>query len=206
MKTSLYNKKYFNERDYLDPKIASVVENLAKDNSLKTILDVGCGTGKLVKHLNECGFNAKGCDPYIKKQTSDEFVGASATKLPFKNSSLDLVTSISVVEHLKKTEVVKFLAESRRVLKSGGYIFLVTPNYNSIWRIIQGKRWFGYSDPTHINFYTPSSLSKLLNENRFKKIKFSFKTKNLSFVDNLLVSTPLWRIRNSIYVAAQKIS
>lgn len=200
----LYNEKYFQERDKLDLKIASVVENIAKDNNLKKILDVGCGTGKLVNYLNKHGLIAKGCDPHVNIRNDKIFFKASATYLPFENKSFDLITSISVVEHLKKDEVVKFLSEAKRILSDGGRIFLVTPNYNSIWRIIQGKKWFGYSDPTHINFYTPSSLSKLLKENGFKKIKFSFKTKNLSFVDNLLVSTPLWRIRNSFYVSGQK--
>lgn len=205
MKKNLYSQKYFQERDYLDPKIASVVENLAKNNNLKTILDVGCGTGKLVEYLNSRGFVVKGCDPYIKSKKRNVIEGA-ATNLPFKDQSLDLITSVSVIEHLTKSEVVKFLNEAGRVLKSGGYIFLVTPNYNSIWRIIMGKKWFGYSDPTHINFYTPSSLSKLLKENGFKKIKFAFKIDSLSLVDYLLVSTPLWRIRNSFYIAAQKTS
>lgn len=210
MKKSPYNQKYFEKRDYLDPKIASAVENLASEKNSRTILDVGCGTGKLVKYLNKHGFRSVGCDPYyiknqhVKLQKNNIFVKASATNLPFENKSFDLVASISVVEHLEKTEVIKFLTEAERVLKSRGCIFLVTPNYNSVWRMIQGKKWFGYSDPTHINFYTSSSLSKLLKENGFQQIKFQFKTKDLSFIDYLLVSTPLWRIRDSFYVSAQK--
>ena len=204
MKKSLYNQEYFEERAYLDPKIASSVEILAKTNALKTVLDVGCGTGKLVEYLNKRGFETYGCDPYAKVSADKIFTKASATKLPFKNKSFDLITSISVIEHLKKSEVIKFIAEVKRVLNDSGHIFLVTPNYNSMWRIILGKRWFGYSDPTHINFYTPSSLSKLLKEYGFKKITFSFKTRNLGFTDFLLVSTFLWRVRNSFYVSGQK--
>lgn len=206
MKKNLYNKRYFQERDYLDPKIASAVENLVKDNALNTILDVGCGTGQLVKYLNQYGFNAKGCDLYAEGHgLGNNFIRASATSLPLKSNSLDLITSISVIEHLKKIEVTKFLTEAKRVLKNQGYIFLVTPNYNSPWRVILGKKWFGYSDPTHINFYTPSSLSMVLQENGFERIKFRFKTKGIGLINYLLVSTYFWIIRNSFYIAAQKL-
>lgn len=204
MKKTFYDQKYFEERNYLDPKIASAVENLANEHHAKKILDVGCGTGKLVMYLNKLGFNAKGCDPYIRGRKSKTLIRASATKLPFGKKTFDLITSISVIEHLTKSEVRQFLSEAKRVLKNRGNIFLVTPNYLSIWRVILGKKWFGYSDPTHVNFYTPSSLSKLLKKNGLKNIRFSFKIKNLSFVDYLLVTTLFWRIRNSFYIAAQK--
>lgn len=205
MKKLLYDQKYFNERDYLDPKIASVVESLANKHHAKKILDVGCGTGKLVMYLNKFGFKAHGCDPYLKPRMNNLFIKASATNLPFKSNSFDLITSISVIEHLKKSELRKFLSEAKRVLKIKGSIFLVTPNYNSIWRKILGKKWFGYSDPTHINFYTPNSLAAVLRGNGFEMIKFNFEIRGLSFIDYLLVSTSLWRIRNSFYIAGQKI-
>lgn len=204
MKNNYFDEKYFKHRDYLDPKIASSVENLADRKNLKRILDVGCGTGKLVKYLNSKGFKAQGCDPYVKLAKGKIFVKARATKLPYKNGSLDLVTNISVIEHLKKSEATKFLSETTRVLKNGGYIFLVTPNYNSIWRRVQGKKWFGYSDPTHINFYTPNSLAKLLKKHGFKNINFQFRVRNLGLINYLIVSTPFWRIRDSFYISAQK--
>lgn len=212
MKKSFFDKNYFRERDYLDPKIASVIKKIASDNSYKKILDVGCGTGKLVIHLNKNGFSAYGCDPYIretlkmfhiKPKLNKFFINASATRLPFNNNSFDMVTLVSVIEHLQKKEVEKFLSEAKRVLKKNGYIFIVTPNYDSIWRKFQGKKWFGYSDPTHINFYTPETLAKLLVKYNFKKITFQFKLMDLSFLDYLVVSTFFWKVRNSFYIAGQ---
>lgn len=200
-----YGDQYFRKRDYLDPKIASAVENLATQNSFKTILDVGCGTGKLVKFLREKGIKAYGCDPFSIKRNSRIFTKASARKLPYQDNSFDLLTCISVVEHLKKAEMRRFLLEAKRVLKEDGSIFLVTPDYNSIWRFVLGKKWFGYSDPTHINFYTPGSLSSLLKRQGFEKIHHSFGVRNIGVLNWLLVSTWLWRIRDSFYVSARKI-
>ena len=57
-----YNKEYFRERDSLNPLLAQSIKILAKENNLKTILDVGCGTGRLVHFLNKNSYQAYGCD------------------------------------------------------------------------------------------------------------------------------------------------
>jgi len=53
-----YNKEYFRERDSLNPLLAQSIKILAKENNLKTILDVGCGTGRLVHFLNKNSYQA----------------------------------------------------------------------------------------------------------------------------------------------------
>jgi len=210
-----YNERYFSERDRLDVNIAKSIKILMKDNHLKKVLDVGCGTGKLVKFLNENGFQAYGCDTAEiavktaqKNNKKNAILKASATKLPSKNNSFDLIASISTIEHLTQKEIVSFLKEAYRVLRPQGFLFIITPNFASPWRFIQGRKWFGYSDPTHINFFTPLSLAKLLKDYDFYNPKFWFKTnyKNYwkNFVYYLLFSTPFCFIRNSFWIAAQK--
>lgn len=224
-----YNKQYFIERNLLDPRLAESIKILMNENNLRTVLDVGCGTGKLVEYLKKCGFEAIGCDKELqavitsKKMNNIRVVHGSATKLPFKNNSFDIITSISVIEHLTPREVEKFIAESKRVLKPNGYIFIVTPNYATPIRLIQKEKWFGYSDPTHINFYTPKSFAKILKKFKFVNIKTNFKTNYtllfdwdlpgfFRFLPRLLVyfliyilySTPFANIRNSFWIAAQK--
>jgi len=210
-----YNERYFSERDRLDLHIAKSIEILMRDNALKRVLDVGCGTGKLVQFLNKNRFEAYGCDnaeiaiktaQSINKKNS--IIKAPAAKLPFKKNSFDMITSISTIEHLTNKEVVAFIHEAKRVLKPNGFIFIVTPNFASPWRFIQRKKWFGYSDPTHINFFTPLSLANLLKDHGFYNPKFWFKTNDPSFWKNfiyyLLFSTPFCFIRNSFWISAQK--
>ena len=181
-----------------------------RNHKLKKVLDVGCGTGKLVRFLNDAGFSATGCDLSeealkIAKQKNKKntFVKASAIKLPFKNNSFDLLTVISLVEHLTKKEINMFLSEAYRVVKPNGYIFLVTPNFNSPMRFLLRRKWFGYSDPTHITFFTPSSLKSHLQKYGFINTRYWFKTKN-NFLTYLLFSTPLCFIRDSFWIAAKK--
>ena len=61
-KTLNYNKAYFKKRDHLDLHIAQSLKLVVCKNNLKRILDVGCGTGKLVNFFQQEGFDAHGCD------------------------------------------------------------------------------------------------------------------------------------------------
>lgn len=232
MKKSLkkyYTKKYFKDRDHLDLFTAETLKILMTEKKYTKMLDVGCGTGRLVKFLNDAGFDAFGCDIYKeglrvagKINKPGTIIKASAFKLPSKNRSIDLITAISVIEHFKKDESVLFIKEAKRVLRKNGMIFLITPNFNSPMRYLLGKRWFGYSDPTHINFFNPSSLGKLLKQNGFKNIRTRIKSAyNVNFdwylpkfltglpmparnlINYLMISSPLSTFRDSFWMTAQ---
>jgi 2-polyprenyl-3-methyl-5-hydroxy-6-metoxy-1,4-benzoquinol methylase len=180
-----YNKKYFTERDHLDPYIASIIEILAKKNGIKSILDVGCGSGRLVKYLTEKGFTVFGIDPApVAVKAAQKLCGkskiklASAEKMPFQRNTIDLITCISVIEHLHKKQTEKFLNECRRVLKPDGFIFFITPNYGNLISRIQGDKWFGYQDPTHISFFSPATLRLTLSQYGFANFRTRFEFDN----------------------------
>ena len=208
--TLYYNHKYFTDRDVLDVLIAQGIKKFILDRDLHSVLDVGCGTGKMVKFLNESNFDAYGCDAsniavmMAKKNNDKNKISlATATRLPFKENKFDLVISISVVEHITKSQVAEFLQETRKILKPGGYIFLVTPNFAAPLRLLQGKRWGPYSDPTHINFYTPTNLAETLRFNGFSQTNGTIGIPFYTISDYLFFSTPLRRIRNSFWMTAQ---
>jgi len=80
----------------------------------------------------------------------------SATKLPFlKNESVDGVFASNLVEHLSRQQFEEVLDESWRVLKSGGKLVLLQPNFRHSF-----KRYF--DDYTHVSIWTHISLSDYL--------------------------------------------
>ncbi len=230
MSNNNYNKKYFEDRDHLDFHLALSIKILAKNINCNKILDVGCGTGRLVKFLSQKGFDAQGCDAQaeavkVARINNDSIVirKASATSLPYKAESFDLITSISTIEHLTTRDAKKFIKEAKRVLKPNGYIFIITPNFSSPFRYLRGKNWFAYKDPTHINFFTPKSIKLLLTNCGYKQINFRHKSaynvrfdwylpsalrklpmpiKNL--LNYLMISSPFSTFRDSLWVSAQK--
>jgi SAM-dependent methyltransferase len=91
-------------------------------------LDVGCGFGRWTRWLTEHGAEAVGVDPTegmlrAARAASDpsiEYRRMSATALDFPDGSFDLVTCITVVQHLEPSEQESAIAEMARVLRPGG--------------------------------------------------------------------------------------
>lgn len=108
------------------------------------ILDVGCGIGQVINRLAEENFRAIGIDisPIgVRKAARDgagTFIIASATSLPFRDCSFESVGCCDFLEHTYHPDIC--LNEMVRVLRPGGKIVLVAPNF---------LRIIGLSPPYH---------------------------------------------------------
>jgi ubiquinone/menaquinone biosynthesis C-methylase UbiE len=101
------------------------------------ILDIGSGTGIILKTLEEFG-QAFGMErsqeaiQFLKKRSLKRIVCSDAEQvLPFKDGSFTLVTCLDVLEHLDHDRAL--LTEMIRVCKEGGYILVTAPAYNRLW-------------------------------------------------------------------------
>ncbi len=114
-----------------------------KDNLAgRKTLDVGCGTGALTVLMKLLGFDAMGIDVHrqhveLAKILADEnslspamFVCNQGNKLPFPDRSFDIVTMISVLEHLDDATLAALIPELARVCK--GLLFVQAPNSASL--------------------------------------------------------------------------
>ncbi|MDA8239836.1 MAG: class I SAM-dependent methyltransferase [Nitrospiraceae bacterium] len=136
------------------------VPNLA---AAHRILDVGVGPGDLFGYLKLfCNGNADflGVD-LAKNILLPEDIAflecdIETAPLPCKDSSFDLVVSTFLLEHVQDSSNI--FSEAYRVLKPGGYLYVVTENWTSVF--VPGKENF-YQDPTHVRPYSPESLSRL---------------------------------------------
>jgi len=130
------------------------------------VLDVGCGTGRWVRRYEEFGFHATGVDAAasmlrIARElgTTAPLVVGEAYRLPFLNARFDLVSDITVVQHIPASLQPQALSEMMRVIRPGGCLILmelirgegshVFPRRPQDW-IEQGKScgaklvgWFG---------------------------------------------------------------
>lgn len=96
--------------------------------SAKRILDVGCGDGSKLKKLGNKKSKKFGCDvsPLSKGYGFNVFDGVN---LPYKNGSFDRVVSFFVLEHTEKPK--ELLAKMVKVLKKGGLLILLAPNFGA---------------------------------------------------------------------------
>jgi hypothetical protein len=78
-----------------------------------------------------------------------------------------VVTSIEVFEHV--TEPLEEARRIRMLLRPGGALYVTTPNFASLTRRLVGARWRAIEYPEHLNYFTPSTLDKLLSRAGFRR-------------------------------------
>lgn len=60
---------------------------------------------------------------------------ASLINLPYQDNMFSKILLLDVIEHITNFE--DCLSELRRVLKPGGKLIIITPNYRSLWPVIE---------------------------------------------------------------------
>lgn len=98
------------------------------------ILDIGCGTGAMLKWLRRFpGAEITGLDlsadalAFCRNDGGGALVQGSALELPFPDGRFDLVVSTDVLQHLPNPHGDRVaLRETYRVLDPGGYVYIRT--------------------------------------------------------------------------------
>ncbi len=123
----------------------------------KRILEIGSGCGALVVRaraaygldmfgvepsLGEFSANLSVCHDMLKHFSlpTDSVLDAQGEALPFPDNSFDVIHSSNVLEHVADPE--KTFQEAMRVLKPGGLLHIVVPNYGSWWEGHYGILWW----------------------------------------------------------------
>ena len=115
-------------------------------------LDIGCSSGRYTMGLLNKGIDAIGIDTaiiplkYASERVDAKFIGASATDLPFKKESFDLVICIELLHHFEDEVLEKILEEISYVLKHGGiFVFDVKNKLNPVM-------WYKYKKENSVEF------------------------------------------------------
>lgn len=136
-------------------------------------LEVGCGSGRVLADLARRGWRVRGLEP--SAAAAGRATAAAGVPVDhgtvegavFPDQSLDLVLTLMVLEHLHDP-----LTQARRIagwLRPGGHLSGSVPNAGS-WELRAfGPAWFALQVPTHLQHFTPGSLSRLLTSAGFER-------------------------------------
>ena len=130
-------------------------------------LDLGCGRGEFTRSFEKLGLVVEGADLEIP---GPEVVGDMKVKhfdfetdsYPYPDNHFDFVFSKSVMEHIGNPK--HSLNEQRRILKPGGRIIILTPDWVSQMKIF-------WNDHTHKRPYTVLGMKNTLTILEYKNVE-----------------------------------
>lgn len=146
------------------------------------LFDAGTGWGHFLHTAKRCGYETNGIEIsklmhlYATQDLELNVINGDFFKEPLPKNHFDIVTMWDVLEHLDyPVEAVK---RSNEILKSGGYLVVQVPQFDSFIAKRKKDKWSMMSIE-HVNYFTIKTIKKVLNDNGFEviKIKSSFEFK-----------------------------
>lgn len=138
------------------------------------ILDIGCATGSFLSCLHSLGFrDFEGIEPsewsvsYIRNNLNFN-VKSGYFSASLYSKKFNFITAWDVIEHVP--DPVSFINEIKKIILDGGYLFLNTPNHDSLSRKIFRRNWPFYLK-VHLYYFNDFSLKYLLGKHGFKLVE-----------------------------------
>lgn len=138
------------------------------------LLDVGCALGFMLQEAISAGWEAWGVETskfaaeYASAHTGCTVNAGTLENAAFPSESFEVVTLMDVIEHV--AEPRPLLSEIYRILRPGGGLFIVTPNFGSLFVRLYGLRAYGIWPDQHVVYFQPSTISRVLNAVGFRKV------------------------------------
>jgi len=142
-------------------------------------LEVGAGTGWMLRALRERGWRALGNERSLEAALAARaaagvpiFVGDLGAVRPAP--ALDLVIMFHVLEHLADP-LAELRAVARR-LRPGGALVLGLPNIASWQARLAGRHWMHLDVPRHLCHFTPDSIERALAVSGYRMTRIDFRS------------------------------
>ena len=176
-------------RLFMMERVAKATSGLARGR----VLDIGCGEGTFLAAMSRRGWDAWGVEV-----SSDGAARAAARpglrifnkrieECELEPASFDLITLWHSIEHVPDPE--SLLRRTAALLKNGGRLFLAFPNPESWDYALFGPRWFHLDPPRHLHYFSPKTMSSLLERCGMEQVgtsHFSFEYNPFGFVQSML--------------------
>lgn len=183
MATTSADQKYFETRYHYDKSRKAVwkaiCEYLQKDiPTTSVLLELGSGYCDFINQIIAHKKYALDSNTEVSRNCSQDvtFINSSAVRIGLEDQSVDVVFASNLLEHLNDDEMQRLFTQLDRILKRGGKLILMQPNYyycfREYWDDFSHKKAFSHTslcDYLMSRDYIVTSVKK-----RF--LPFSFKS------------------------------
>lgn len=154
------------EQSRLKEALVKATETVSTNSDKHQVLDVGCGSGNLTRHLTElgCAVTAADISEHFLQLVKETVPTVETHKLngrdlsEISDNSYDMVVTYSVLHHIP--DYLQMVAEMCRVLKPGGVLYIDHEKNEQYWS----------NNPALLDFYEkqkpyllPHKLKRLFN-------------------------------------------
>lgn len=190
----------FRKKEKIETVTEQVLANIYKQTSkpVLNVVDIGCGTGMKLLNIastieQQFSFKIKPIGIELSQVQAQEagahlapvngecihdFAINGLAQLP--DESVDCMILCSFLEHEKSP--LPLLKLCKEKLSPDGVIIIKVPNYNSWNRLLRQGQWCGFRYPDHVNYFTPNTLTTIVNNAGLK----------ISKLEALPISDNMW--------------
>lgn len=147
------------------------------------ILDVGCGSGGLLRRMQRYGFsNLAGVDPYTAVEVAEPGLRIARTDIDRVDGKMDFVMFNHVLEHVADPKAA--LLKARSLLYPGGRILVRVPVAGSLLQREYGADWYNLDAPRHLVIPSQRGMERLAQDVGMRIMHVEFDSEEASFANS----------------------
>jgi SAM-dependent methyltransferase len=145
------------------------------------LLEIGSAFGFFLSRAAQRGWNTTGYEvsEYACRIAHDKYrcnvINSDFLTASINNNSFDMCCLLDTIEHLLHPSL--FIDKISRILRPGGGIIITTGDIKSLTAKLFGKKWRLMTPPYHIHYFSPKSLTVLLEKYGFTVISIRHRIK-----------------------------
>lgn len=141
-----------------------ITPHIKQRNDIKCI-DIGAGSGYVVRALKELGYSSLGIEINPEASTKAKALfDVEVSNIDLKSindKSITVFSFFEVLEHIPRP--IHFLEQLREKLHDDGLLIGTVPNYGGLGRILFGRKSSALLQPEHVIYFDKKTLANTLN-------------------------------------------
>ena len=168
---SVLDKIYQFVKNYTLSKKIKLIQSF--NMSEQNLLDIGCGTGDLLKLAEIQNWKVSGVEPNDEaralaqnKITDSNQIVSDLKNLTKASNQFDVITLWHVLEHIPILE--DYIKTIKSLLKQNGVLVIAVPNFKSYDAQHYKQFWAAYDVPRHLWHFSQKSINDIFQKHQMK--------------------------------------